>query len=83
MARTKLSLEQRLAILENQKQELLTKRAMKIGQIFKDFGGTNIEDEAIIGFIRFASNPENLDSTTLIQLKEDGSKRRKPRRKKN
>ena len=73
------TLDQKLNRLAQKKQQILQERKVEIGNIFDAFGGLELKDELIKGFLHIATNHSN-DTYTIKQLETIGAKKRRPKK---
>lgn len=70
MAAKTLPLIDRITKLEQQKQALLNKRKEEIFKFFLEHFAITIENKVLIGFLKFATDKNNKNHSTLNMFKE-------------
>lgn len=78
MKRKDLSLTEKIAKLDQQKAELLSKRKDEIFSIFISTVNVTIDNKLLLGFLLFLSNPINKDHSILKEFKELGNRTKSP-----
>ena len=64
---------------EKQQKALLAKRKEELFKLFYDNASITMDDQLIIGFLKFASNKNNADHPTLKDFKSLGATIKQPR----
>ena len=70
MKRKVLSYTDKLAKLEQERETLLAKRKEEIFNLFIKYNAMTIDDKLLIGFLLFATNPDNKKHLNLQQFKD-------------
>lgn len=83
MARKIPTISHKLAKLDDQRKALLEHRKEEIFNLLQSNNGLHIDDELIVGFIRFASKTENLQNPIMNQFRELAASSRSPQRRKS
>lgn len=70
MATKSLPLIEKITKLEQQKQDLLNKRKDELFKFFLDYSAITIDNKLLIGFLKFATDKNNKNHSTLNMFKE-------------
>lgn len=66
------AIEARIKQLEEQQKEVIMKRKAEIAKVVVGAGGIDLDNRLLAGFVAFASNKANSDSSILKQMREVG-----------
>ena len=83
MQRKELSITEKIAKLDQQKEQLLAKRRDEIFALFTTTANVTIDNKLLLGFLLFLSNPANKDHHILKEFKELAALTKSPSSKKS
>jgi len=78
MPKKDLSLTEKIAKLEQQKEQLLNKRKDELFSIFINTSSVAIDNKLLTGALLFLSKPENKDHPILKEFKEMATRSKSP-----
>ena len=82
MKKKELSLTEKIAKLDQQKEQLIAKRKDEIFSIFTSTASVTIDNKLLLGFLLFLCNPVNKDHPLLKEFKELAIRTKSPSSKK-
>ncbi len=82
MKKKELSLTEKIAKLDQQKEQLLAKRKDEIFALFTSTANVTIDNKLLLGFLLFLSNPANKEHPILKEFKELAIRTKSPSSKK-
>ena len=83
MKKKELSLTEKIAKLDQQKEQLLAKRKDEIFSIFTSTTNVSIDNKLLLGFLLFLNNTANKDHPILKEFKELANRTKSPSSKKS
>ena len=83
MKKKELSLTEKIAKLDQQKEQLLAKRKDEIFSIFTATANVTIDNKLLLGFLLFLSNTANKEHPILKEFKELAIRTKSPSSKKS
>ena len=83
MKKKELSLTEKIAKLDQQKEQLLAKRKDEIFALFTSTANVTIDNKLLLGFLLFLNNPANKDHPILKEFKELANRTKSPSSKKS